>query len=128
MSVAAKLSAAETTLGLCTPGTSESSCQAGIGQDSEMPPPAAPHAAPSFQTCSEAGWVALSIVVPPAATTYGWLDGSSTDRIGLTGDSVWKVLQSSLPSSPAAEKIVCPWAAACWKITFSACWTPGDPC
>src|SRR5579884_3320951 len=127
MSVAAKLSAAETTLGLCTPGTSESSCQAGIGHDSEIPPPAAPHAAPSFQTCSEAGWVALSIVVPPAATTYGWLDGSSTDRIGLTGTVVRNALQLSLPSSPAAEKTVWPWAAACWKMRFSACWMPGEP-
>src|SRR5690348_14850840 len=119
--------AAETVVGSFTPGTCELSCQAGIAQDSEMPPPAAPHAAPSFQTCSSAGWVALSIVVPPAATTYGWLDGSSTDRIGLTGDVVRNALQSLLPSSPAAEKTVWPWAAACWKTRFSACWTPGDP-
>ena len=62
---------------LAPPGTSERCCQAGIGQDSEMPPPAAPPTGPSFQTCSKAGWVALSIVVPPTATTYGWLEGSS---------------------------------------------------
>src|SRR5690348_17996374 len=108
--------AAETVVGSFTPGTCELSCQAGIGQDSEMPPPPAPHAAPSFQTCSDAGCVALSIVVPPAATTYGWLDGSSTERMGLTGEVVSKALQSSLPASPAAEKTVCPWAAACWKM------------
>src|SRR5215472_1344926 len=118
-----KLFAADTTFGSLTPGTCESSCQAGIAQDSEMPPPAAPHAAPSFQTCSSAGWVASSIVVPPAATTYGWLDGSSTERIGVDGAVVRKALQSLLPSSPAAEKTVWPWAAACSKISFSACWT-----
>ena len=66
--------------------------------------------------------------MPPAATTYGWLDGSSTDRTGLVGAVVSKALQSLLPSSPAAEKTVCPWAAACWKMRFSACWTPGEPC
>ena len=88
--------AADTALGLLTPGTSESSCQAGIGQDSEMPPPAAPQAAPSFQTCSRAGCVALSIVVPPAATTYGWLDGSSTDRTGLTGAAVPRAVVAPL--------------------------------
>src|SRR5689334_17266404 len=109
------------------PGTLALSCQVGIGQDSEMPPPAAPHAAPSFQTCSSAGWPALSIVVPPVDTTYGWLEGSSTDRIGLTGDVVRKALQSSLPSSPAEEKMDWPWAAACWKIRFSACCSPGAP-
>src|SRR5207249_2937639 len=75
MSAASKLFPAATALGLLTPGTCESSCQVGIGQDSEMPPPAAPQTAPSFQTCSDAGWVALSIVVPPVATTYGWLAG-----------------------------------------------------
>ena len=65
--------------------------------------------------------MASSIVVPPAATTYGWLDGSSTERTGLTGAVVSNELQSLLPSSPAAEKTDWPWAAACWKMRFSAC-------
>src|SRR5579884_969470 len=43
-------------------------CQLGIVHDSEMPPPLAPHAAPSFQTCSAGGCVASSIVVPPTET------------------------------------------------------------
>ena len=45
----------------------------------------------------------------------------------MIGNVVRKALQSLLPSSPAAEKTVWPWAAACWKIRFSACWTPGEP-
>ena len=84
--------------------------------------------APSFQTCSFAGWVASLIVVPPVATTYGWLEGSSTDSTGSTGVLVRKALQSLLPWSPLAEKMVCPWAAACWKMRLSACWMPGEPC
>ena len=44
-------------------------CQLGIVQDAEMPPPPAPHCAPSSQTCSEGGWVASSIVVPPTERT-----------------------------------------------------------
>src|SRR5262249_60545422 len=112
-SAVSKLLAAVTTFGLFTPGTCESSCHVGIGHDSEMPPPPAPHAAPSFQTRSAAGWVALSMVVPPAATTYGWLAGSSTDKKGLTGEVGWKAVQSLLPSSPDAEKAVCPCAASC---------------
>ena len=99
-----------------------------MGHDSEIPPPPAPAKAPSFQTCSDGGCEALSIVVPPAATTYGWLDGSSTERTGSTGCGVWKALQSLLPWSPEAEKTVWPWAAASWKMMFSACWTPGEPC
>ncbi len=51
------------------PGTIGADCQAGMGQDSEIPPPVEPPSAPSFQTCSFAGWLASLIVVPPAATT-----------------------------------------------------------
>ena len=71
--VPSKLSAALTASALAVeatpPGTIGADCQAGIGQDSEIPPPPAPPNAPSFQTCSFAGWVASLIVVPPAATT-----------------------------------------------------------
>ena len=126
--VSAAATAPELLVEAAPPGTCGADCHAGIGQDSEMPPPPAPHTAPSFQTCSFAGWVASLIVVPPVATTYGWLEGSSTDSTGSTGVLVRKALQSLLPWSPLAEKMVCPWAAACWKMRFSACWMPGEPC
>ena len=103
-------------------------CQAGIAQDSEIPPPPAPQSAPSFQTCSLGGWVAASMVVPPTDTTYGWLAGSSTDRTFWPegGDEYRYSLQESLPVSPSAESTVWPCAAACWKRTFSASWRPGS--
>ena len=42
-----------------------------------MPPPPPPPSGPSFHTCSCAGCVAASvIVVPPTASTYGWLASS----------------------------------------------------
>ena len=44
-------------------------CQLGIAQDSEMPPPPAPHSAPPSHTCSAGGWVASLIVVPPTEST-----------------------------------------------------------
>ncbi len=69
--LSAALTASELLVAAAPPGTCGAACQAGIGQDSEMPPPPAPQTAPSFQTCSFAGWVALLIVVPPVATTYG---------------------------------------------------------
>src|SRR4051812_30163070 len=67
--VSAAPTAAELLVEAAPPGTCGADCHAGIGQDWEMPPPPAPHTAPSFQTCSFAGWVASLIVVPPAATT-----------------------------------------------------------
>ena len=41
------------------PGTLESICHVGLAHDIEIPPPPAPHSAPSFQTCSEGGWVGV---------------------------------------------------------------------
>ena len=94
-----------------------------------MPPPPAPHCAPSSQTCSEAGWVASSIVVPPTERTYGWLAGSpSESRFWPEGGTTARALVApSSPVSPVAERTVWPCAAACSKRRFSACWTPGSP-
>ena len=52
--------------------------------------------------------------MPPTPVTYGWLAGSSTWSVGGVGK------QSSEPSSPDAETIVIPWAAASWNRVFSA--------
>src|ERR1700733_8310763 len=99
------------------PGTEESCCQDGIRHDAEIPPPPPPPTTPSFQTCSSGGELASSIAVPPTPSTYGWLAGSSTDTgfCPWTGVAVSCVLQSSEPLSPADEKTVWPWAAACWN-------------
>ena len=83
-----------------------------------MPPPAAPHAAPSFQTCSDAGWVAYWLIVVLLAAEMemhrlGSRDGLSTDRTGLTGEAAQERVAVVAAASPAAEKTVCPWAAAC---------------
>ncbi len=72
----------------------------GMAQASEIPPPAAPPALPLFQTVSAGGSVALVIVVPPTDVTYGWLAGSSSDRLVATEFEACPA-QSSDPSSPA---------------------------
>src|SRR5580658_1819235 len=113
---------------LSIPGTRELSCHDGIGHDDEMPPPPPPPFCPSFHTCSTGGFVASSIVTPPAPTTYGWLAGSSTESSGETGWARKSVSQSSEPSSPPAAKTDWPCAAACSKISFSIACTPGEPC
>ena len=48
-----------------------------------MPPPLEPQTAPSFQTCSFAGWVASLIVVPPDSHDVGLAGGvvDGQDRI-----------------------------------------------
>jgi hypothetical protein len=90
-----------------------------------MPPPLAPTDGPSFHTDSprRAPVVVLAVrVVPPTPVTNGWLAGSSTSSVGGVGK------QSSDPSSPDADTIVIPWAAASWNRVFSddACPIPSS--
>src|SRR5579884_4339812 len=85
-----------------------------MAQTVEMPPPLAPVWTPSFHTLSDGRGPSESIRVPPTPVTYGWLAGSSTCAVGGAGK------QSSAPSSPEAEKIDMPSAAASWKSVFSA--------
>ena len=81
-----------------------------------MPPPLAPIDGPSFHTVSprRAPVVGFALrVVPPTPVTNGWLAGSSTCSVCGVGK------QSSDPSSPDADTIVIPWAAASSNRAFS---------
>ncbi len=82
--------------------------------------PVRPAITPLFQTDSLGGGPSPLSVVPPTPVTNGWLDGSSTasDKSGMLGSGP---LQSSEPSSPDAETIDWPWAAASWNNVLSAC-------
>src|SRR5579862_8298630 len=81
-------------------------------------PASAPALPPPFHTTSLGGGPRALIVVPPTAVTNGWLAGSSTASDGFGSEPL--PLQSSDPSSPAADTIDWPWTAASSNSVFSA--------
>ncbi len=87
-------------------------CQVGLANWVETPPPAV------LQALSELYVVPDTLrLVPPTPVLYGLEAGKST---AFTVEPEVERVQSREPSSPDAEKIEMPWAAACLKELFTA--------
>ena len=82
-----------------------------------------PHAAPLRRLARRSGWSCRR----RRARTAGSPDPRPTAGSGRrAGPATRNSLHESSPVSPAALRNVCPCAAACWKMKFSACWAPGS--